>query len=69
MNTDAIKAGKHFQIDRGTRLKHAALRLALSENQMRPECRDMGHVRRICTRFKVAREYAFYTANPELIAP
>lgn len=66
MNTDAIKAGKHFRIDQWGRLKHAALRLALSENALRPEHRDTERVGRICTRFKVGREYAFYTANPSL---
>jgi hypothetical protein len=63
---DAIKAGKHFKMDKWTRIRHAALTLALLENQILPEYRDHKRIARICYRFKVAKAYAFFTLHPEM---
>lgn len=64
--TDAIKAGKHFGIHRWPRLRHAALRLALAENEVIPEHLDAAKIGRILRRFRVAEAFEFYSQRPEL---
>jgi hypothetical protein len=68
-NTDqaaAIKAGKHFGIHRWSRLRHAALRLALAEYEAIPEHRDAAKIGRILRRFRVAEVFGFYSQRPDL---
>jgi hypothetical protein len=66
MKTDAIKAGKHFQIDRWPRLKYAALRLAMAEMQVSAPYRDKGKIHKLSQRFGIGSALAFYAGNPEL---
>lgn len=66
MNNTEIKAGKHFGIHRWPRLRHAALRLALAENEPIPEHRDAEKIGRIVRRFRVAEAFAFYSQRPDL---
>lgn len=63
---DAIKAGKHFKIDRWSRLKHSALRLAMAEMQVSAPYRDAEKIKALCQRFRIGAALAFYAGNPEL---
>ncbi len=63
---EAIKAGKHFGIDQWSKLKHAALRLAMAEMQVSAPYRDAGKIQAICQRFRIGNALAFYASKPEL---
>ncbi len=63
---EAIKAGKHFGIDRWSRLKHAALRLAMAEMQVTAPYRDAEKIKALCQRFNIGAALAFYAGKPEL---
>jgi hypothetical protein len=63
---DAIKAGKHFGIDQWSKLKHAALRLAMAEMQVSAPYRDDQKIKAICERFRVGTALAFYASKQEL---
>lgn len=63
---DAIKAGKHFGIDKWSRLKHAALRLAMAKMQVSAPYRDTEKIQAIRQRYQVGAALAFYASRPEL---
>jgi hypothetical protein len=63
---DSIKTGKHFRIDSWSRLKHAALRLAMAEMQVSAPYRDAEKIQAICQRFRVGTALAYYAGKPEL---
>lgn len=64
-----IRAGKHFGIHHWTKLRHAALRLAMAESEPLPEHRDTRKIGRILRRFRVAEAFAFYSERPDLWQP
>lgn len=66
---EKIRAGKHFGIHHWTKLRHAALRLALAENEVMPECRDTRKIRRILRRFRAGEAFSFYVQRPDLWEP
>jgi hypothetical protein len=66
MNTEKIKAGRHFGIESWPKIKHSALRLAMAENQKIASCRDAKKIKLICDRFKICQAFGFYSKNKEL---
>ena len=64
-----IRAGKHFGIHQWPKLRHAALRLAMAENELKPEHRDSRKIRRILRRFRVGEAFSFYAQRPDLWKP
>ena len=63
---DAIKAGKYFGIDQWSKLKHAALRLAMAEMQVSAPYRNDEKIQAISKRFRVGTALSFYAGKPEL---
>jgi len=66
MNTEKIKAGRHFGIESWPKIKHSALRLAMAENQKIASYRDVNKIKLICDRFKIGKAFGFYSKNKEL---
>lgn len=66
MMTDQIKAGKHFGIDKWSKLKHAAMRLVMQEHECLPEYRDQEKINAISERFKLGSPLAYYLHNKDM---
>lgn len=67
MTTDAIETGKYFGIHQWSKLRHAALRLALMEAE--PKDPDWPRIHKICGRFKVGAAFNHFREYPDHFKP
>jgi len=64
--TESIKAAKHFEVEKWSRLKHAAMTLLMQETEMDSSFWDLNLIQKISKRFQLGTAFAFYSRNPKL---